>query len=190
MSAISRKSITTKPATHERWDDLVAVFGRQGAFMGCWCMYWRLKRVDFGKMGVKGRRAALKSLTKRDHPPGILFYDASKEPFGWCSIGPREDYPVLQRSYVLKPVDDAPVWSIVCFYTLEGYREKGTFRRLVPLAVDHARRNGAKHVEAYPTEGRWTGVSAYMGIADVYRSLGFREIARRKANRPVLRLDL
>ena len=27
----------------------------------------------------------------------------------------REDYAKLRRSAVMKPVDDVPVWSIVCF---------------------------------------------------------------------------
>ena len=145
-------------------------------------------------MGVKGRRSALKDLTRQARPPGILYYDMSgaegPAPFGWCSLGARDDFAVLQRSPLLKPVDDLPTWSIVCFVLQEPYRGKGLFRPLVTLAIDYARKCGAPRIEAYPRERHRTGVWAYMGVAEVYRSLGFREIARRKDGRPVLRLEL
>jgi len=124
-------------------------------------MYWRIKRSEMGRLGVKGRRAALRKLTQRALAPGILFYDAIGDaapiPFGWCSLGPREDFSVLRRSPLLKPVDDLPTWSLMCFF----------LRELHP-----------------------TGPYACMGVADVYRSLGFREIARRSEHRPVMRLEL
>ena len=188
-----KKDIIVEPATHSRWRDLETVFGKQGAYFGCWCMYWRVKRTDFGKLGVRGRKDGLRKLTRRKRPPGILYYDTSggdPVPFGWCSLGPREDYPVLARSYVLKPVDDTPVWSMLCFYMKPEYQGRGLFRHLVSLAVDYARDQGATHLEAYPRDKRYTGVDAYMGVAEVYRKLGFREIARRKADRAVVRKAL
>ena len=183
------KDIIVQPATRDRWNDLEAVFGTQGAYWGCWCMYWRVKRAEFDAMGAKRRKEGLKKLTGRKRPPGILFYDGSV-PFAWCSLGPREDFPVLARSYLTKPVDDTPVWSVVCFYVREAYQGKGLFRHLLSLAADYARSQGVTHLEAYPREKRYAGVEAYMGVADVYRKLGFREIARRKADRPVLRMTL
>ncbi len=187
-------AITALPATAERWSDLLAVFGPRGAYEGCWCMYWRAKRSDLGHMSASERQAALRKLTAKTHPPGILYYDASAEgapvPFGWCSLGPRDDFSVLRRSPNLKPVDDLPTWSIVCFFLTEPYRGKGLFRRLATLAIDYARERGAARIEAYPKERHKTGPWANMGNADVYRDLGFREIARRKEGRPVLRLEL
>ena len=47
--------------------------------------------------------------------PGLIGY-LDGRPVGWISLGPREDYAKLKRSPVMKPVDDKPVWSIVCFY--------------------------------------------------------------------------
>jgi GNAT superfamily N-acetyltransferase len=152
-------------------------------------MHWQVKRSEYEAMGKAGRKEGLKKLTRRKRPPGILFYEGSV-PFAWCSLGPREDFPVLARSYVTKPVDDTPVWSIVCFYMRKEYQGRGLFRHLVPLAVDYARSQGATHLEAYPREKQYGGVEAYMGMAHVFRKLGFREIARRKADRPVVRLAL
>ena len=34
------REIAVEAATGERWNDLLAVFGRQGAYSGCWCTYW------------------------------------------------------------------------------------------------------------------------------------------------------
>jgi GNAT superfamily N-acetyltransferase len=191
---VKKSAIAVKPATRERWADLIAVFGEHGAYSGCWCMYWRVKRAEFDTMGPNGRRAGMRRMVARAQPPGVLFYDTSGEgapvPFGWCPLGPREDFPVLQRSYVVRPVDDVPVWSMVCFYLREEYQGRGLYRHLVTLAADYARGQGATHVEAYPREGQYAGMPAYMGIADVLRSLGFREIARRKPDRPVMRLEL
>ncbi|MCH7824525.1 MAG: GNAT family N-acetyltransferase [Acidobacteria bacterium] len=87
-------------------------------------------------------------------------------------------------------MDDLPTWSIVCFFLQEPYRGRGVFRRLVTLAVDYARACGAGRIEAYPRELHTTGPYACMGIAEVYRSISFCEIARRKEYRPVLRLEL
>lgn len=186
--------IIAEPATIERWDDLVSVFGRPGAYGGCWCMYWRIKRTEMGRLRVKGRRSGLKDLTRRERPPGILYYDTSGGagpiPFGWCAMGPREDFSVLQRSPLLKPADGLPTWSLVCFFLVQPYRGMGLFRTLVTLAIDHARKQGAPRIEAYPRERHVSGPYAYMGISSVYASLGFREVARRRPDRPVLRLEL
>jgi GNAT superfamily N-acetyltransferase len=152
-------------------------------------MYWRVKRSEFDAMGATRRRDRLKKLTRRKRAPGILFYEGDV-PVAWCAIGPREDFPVLARSYVTRPVDDTPVWSMVCFYVRPEYQGRGLFRHMVKLAADYARLQGATHVEAYPREKRYEGVEAYMGVADVFHKLGFREIARRKADRPVVRLEL
>ena len=47
----------------------------------------------------------------------------------WVSLGPREDYAMLARSPVMKPVDDAPVWSVICFYTAQAARGSTTLGR-------------------------------------------------------------
>jgi GNAT superfamily N-acetyltransferase len=186
--------VVARPADAERWDDLLEVFRPRGAYDGCWCMYWRIKRSEMGRLKTAGRRAALHELTTRPRPPGLLYYEVSgggtPVPFGWCALGPREDFSVLQRSPVLKPVDELPTWSMVCFFLREPYRGRGLFRRLAALALDYARAQQAPRIEVYPRENHITGPYAYQGITSVYLSLGFREIARRKPLRPILRLEL
>lgn len=134
------------PATAERWEDLEALFGPKGAYSGCWCMFWRLSRADFNKLGGEGRKAVLHELTSRNEVAGVLAYIDGK-PIGWCSIGPREDYAALEKSRILKRVDDAPVWSVVCFFVAKGFRKRGIMSALLRGAVRYAEENGAQVIE-------------------------------------------
>ena len=99
------------------WSDLETLFGPRGAVGGCWCMYWRLTRSQFHKQKGKGAKRALRRIVGSGESPGLLAY-AGGEPVGWCAIAPRETYTRLQGSRILKPVDNQPVWSVVCFFRL------------------------------------------------------------------------
>ena len=184
-------SISFKPATSEEWKDLAALFGPRGACAGCWCMWWRLQRRDFARTKGAGTRRALKRLVDRGPAPGILAYDGDRA-VGWCCVGPREDFVLLERSRLLARIDDAPVWSIVCFFVAKDHRRRGLTRRLVAAAVTHARRHGARIVEAYPTEPAkdQPDVFVYTGLASAFTANGFVEVARRSARRPIVRKHL
>ncbi|MEM3726025.1 MAG: hypothetical protein QXK98_04075 [Candidatus Bathyarchaeia archaeon] len=101
-------SLEFHPLTTARWADLEKLFGKNGACGGCWCMWWKLKRSDFLRQRGEGNRRALKSIVDSGVVPGILAY-ADGEPVGWCAVAPREAYPTLERSRVLKRVDDKQV---------------------------------------------------------------------------------
>jgi len=51
----------------------------------------------------------MEAIIRSGEVPGILAY-LEGEPIGWCSVAPREAFPVLDRSPVLKRVDDKPVF--------------------------------------------------------------------------------
>ncbi len=125
---------------------------------------------------------------KGGHVAGLLAYDGG-EPVGWVAIEPREAYPRLARSRTLAPVDDAPVWSITCFFVARPHRGRGVTRALIEAAVRHARANGARIVEAYPVVPRGDLADAWMyhGSASTFLALGFVEVARRSASRPIVR---
>ena len=184
-----QSALTFLPATADRWGDLEALFGARGACGGCWCMWWRVKRADFERQKGEGNRQALRALVDSGEVPGLLAY-ADGEPVGWCSVGPRESYPVLSRSPILKPVDDQPVWSIVCFFVAKSRRRTGMSARLVRAAVEYAAAQGARIVEGYPVEprkGETPDVFAFVGLASTFRKLGFVEVARRSETRPIMR---
>src|SRR5215469_105232 len=114
---------TWRPLTPDRWDDLVALFGPNGASCSCWCMSFRLDSAQFRAQcagGGSANREALRTLTNAGNVPGILAYDGDI-PVGWCAVGPRDTFPKLDRSPLYRHrhnVDapaDTPAWSIVCF---------------------------------------------------------------------------
>jgi GNAT superfamily N-acetyltransferase len=181
--------LTFHPLTPERWADFEKLFGLRGACGGCWCMWWRLKRADFEqRKGAKNKRA-MKKIVDSSEVPGILAYTGA-EPIGWCAVGPRESYPVLQRSPTLKPIDDQPVWSITCFFVARPYRCRGVSSRLLKAAVQYARGQGARIIEGYPVEpkkGRMPDAFAWIGLPSSFRKAGFVEVLRRSPTRPIMR---
>ena len=152
-------------------------------------MWWRLKRSQFEKQKGPGNRRALKKIVDSGEIPGLLAY-ADGQPIAWCSVGPREAYSTLERSRILKRVDDKPVWSVVCFVVAKSFRHKGVSAALLGAAVEYASKKGAKIVEGYPVEpkkDRMPEVFAYYGFASTFRKVGFVEVARRSETRPIMR---
>ena len=186
--SLARSQPTFHPLTPDRWQDLETLFGERGAYGGCWCMWWRVSRSQFERQGNAGNKRALKALVDTGPPPGILAY-ADDHPIGWCSVGPRESYPALERSRVLKRIDDQPVWSIVCFFVARSFRRQGLLEPLLNAAIAYARAHGATIVEGYPVEphGALSSAAAFTGIAATFRNVGFVEVARRSPTRPMMR---
>ncbi len=179
-------------ATPSRWSDIETLFGERGACGGCWCMAWRLRPKDWtaGKK-AKNKRAFKKIVISGDAPGVIGYLDG--RPIAWCAVAPRQVYQFLQRSRVLSPVDDQPVWSISCLFILKPYRRQGISAQVLQAAVAFAAKRGAKIVEGYPTELSkdilpdpflWTGVPA------AFKKAGFIEVERRSQHRPIMRYIL
>lgn len=185
-------SIEVHPLTAERWADLEALFGPRGAYGGCWCMWWRLTGREFGQGAGEGNRRAMEALVGSGQVPGLLAY-ADGRPVGWCSVGPREAFGRIERSRVLKRVDDRPVWSIVCFYVGRGWRGRGLVAALLEAAVDYAAAQGAQAVEGYPLaprQDRVPAMYAFRGLVANFERAGFRQVARRSPSSPVMRREL
>ena len=181
-----------EPVTLNRWADFETLFGERGACGGCWCMWWRIKRSEFEHQKGAGNRQAMRALINKGEVPGILAYTEG-QPVGWCSVAPRSAYPVLGRSRILKPLDDKPVWSIVCLFVHKDYRDRGVSVKLLEAAVDYARGQGAEIVEGYPVEpkkDRMPAVFAFTGLAAAFLRASFTERARRSPTRPIMRREL
>jgi GNAT superfamily N-acetyltransferase len=180
--------------TPDRWPDLQAVFEAKGCSMarGCWCMYYRESgKVDVpeGVSGSDDRRRRLRAVVDAGSPSGLVGY-RDGVPVGWVALAPRADYPRLRRSPVAKAVDDVPVWSIVCFVVPPAYRHQGVATGLLRGAIAFARGRGAPALEAYPIDKEVPGADAWLwnGAMSMYRKAGFVEVARRRPERPVVRL--
>lgn len=176
------------PVTPGRWDDMVKLFGERGACGGCWCMSWRLKKADFERQKGTANKRAMKKIVMSGNVPGILAY-LDSEPIGWISVAPREQFPRLERSRNLKPVDDKQVWSVVCLFIAKPYRARGVSIALLKAAVEYVRKQGGNIVEGYPVEpnDKWPDAFAWTGITSAFVKAGFKDVLRRSPTRPIMR---
>ena len=191
-AALSLSEVVYKPVTALEWADMQALFAQDHEYRGCWCMYWRIKRSEFDRQYGQGNKQAMERIIHSGRVPGILAY-LGGQPIGWCSVAPREHFAVLDRSRTLKRVDEQPVWSIVCFFVARPYRGQGLSRALIGAAIDYARQNGARIVEAYPLipeESKSPQYGVFMGLVSTFRALGFEEVARRSKMRPIMRYEI
>ena len=173
----------------DRWDDFERLFGARGACGGCWCMWWRITRREFEENRNAGNRRAFKALVEAGEAPGILAYTRG-EAVGWCAVAPRDHYGSLERSRVLKRLDERPVWSLVCLFVSRQWRGAGIAHALVEAAASHAAASGAELIEAYPTAPRGRRlpvVSTFMGFPDLFAASGFEVCARPSPARVIMR---
>jgi GNAT superfamily N-acetyltransferase len=188
-----------RPLTPDRLPDLASLFEQGGDPRWCWCAYFRIRGFDFSKGSKARHRAAMEDATHRTdragRAPGLVAYEGD-EAVGWISIGPREDYERLAYSTVLKPLDDTPVWSIVCFVVGRRSRGQGVAKRLLDAGIDYARDHGATMLEAYPVEvidgRRVRSGDVYRGTLAMFQRAGFKVAERRttpgtRTSRPIVR---
>lgn len=185
------------PLTAERWPAGEQLFGPKGACQGCWCMYWRLPRSEWlAACGDEARRLFLARVLAGP-PPGLLAF-ADGQPVGWMQIGPRADTPEWNGARRLSApladatADEAGVWGVTCFFVRTGWRGKGITAALLAEGIAHARRSGARVLEACPIarSGKVSASTLYVGTAAVFARAGFRTVATRKESRPLVRLEL
>jgi len=168
------------PLTPDRWDDVAALFGEGGDPKTCWCMFWRLRSRDWSFANAAEARDGFHRLVEeaRDPAPGLLAYEDGRA-VGWVSVAPRDEYERLVHSKVRPPIDDTPVWSIVCFVVSRSARGKGLTSRLLDAAADYAKAHGAPGLEAYPVDpgdGRVPAALGYTGLLSTFEAAGFEVV--------------
>ncbi len=185
-----------QPLTRARWKDLEALFNGPGGSQvrGCWCMYYRRSgstEKPAGMTYAQRNKRDLKAVVDGGVVPGLIGY-RNGEPVAWISLGPREDYRKLERSPVMKAVDDKPVWSVICFFTAKHARGEGVSAQMLAGAALYARTQGATLLEAYPVDkpGRSGDDNMWFGAKAMYDRAGYKEVARRKPTRPIVRKAL
>ena len=191
-----KHGLDVHPLDTQRFKDLETLFNGPGGSVvrGCWCMcYRRSGRAQKPSDMTYGQfnKCSLKALVAKGVCPGLLGY-RDGVPIAWVSLGPREQYAKLARSSVMKPVDDKPVWSIICFYTAKEARGQHLAEAMLKAAIEYARSRGARLVEAYPVDGRGriADDSMWFGAKSMYDRAGFVEVARRRPTRPLVRKTL
>jgi GNAT superfamily N-acetyltransferase len=169
--------LSTKELTPRLWPEVEALFGKNGASGGCWCQAWRIEKGEKWKE-VQGavakerlRNGILKGTTL-----GVLAFDGDT-PIGWCTFGPRDSFPRLNRAPSLLCADSSRVWSVPCFFVIRGYRGRGVASAMLEHALEAMKAKGAEIVEGYPSkpnkEGKYIDAFAWTGTISLFEKLGF-----------------
>lgn len=131
----------------------------------------------------------MKSTVESGAVPGLPAYHDNR-PVGWVAVEPRETYGRLSRSKILRPVDDQPVWLVVCQFVAKECRGRGVSVGLLKAAAGYVRDQGGTIIEGYAVEPRKNPlppVFAYYGLAAAFSAAGYEEVARRSETRPIMR---
>ena len=185
--------LTVRPLTRDDWPVIERLFGPKGACGGCWCMLWRApyggQRFEDDK-GLPNKQA-FRKLVSSGEVYGCLAF-AGNEPVGWCSIGPRGSFPGLERSRVLQTDWDEGTWSVTCLFIPQRWRGRGIALALVRNAVELARHEGARELEAYPVVPRCEGTAipaafAWTGVPSIFEKAGFLVATPVGNRRPIYR---
>lgn len=184
-------NLSFRPLTSGLWIDFEHLFGPRGACGGCWCMFWKLRGKAFDENTGEPARQMQKSEVESGTVPGLLVFDEN-EAIGWIAVEPRSAYPKLAHSRILKPVDDADVWSVTCFFVAKQSRRQGLTVELLKASVEYVRAQGGKIVEGYPVETikDMPAPFIYTGTAAAFQKAGFVEVARRSETRPIMRYTI
>ncbi len=187
----SPEKIEIRELRAEEWPAFEKLFGDRGACGGCWCMAWRRPGRDWEKHRGAENKRAMKALVTDGMADGVLAF-AGGEPVGWCSIGPRADFPALESKRSLATQWNERTWSITCFFVDRGRRGKGVAQKLLEGAVKLARSRGAHTIEGYPAAssdgfhgGKLPSAFAWTGLPQMFKRAGFKRLAKTPGKRPV-----
>jgi len=185
MGKETSPALAFHPVTRERLPDLERFSREHGKFRWCSCMRWRMTSTQFKESTGQQRAAALVGLVQGGTPVGVLAF-AQDRPVGWCSVAPRETYEGLARYKALPRLDDAPVWSVVCFFIDRRFRRQGVMLGLLSAGVDYAVSCGASIVEGYPVAPH-SGLYTFMGSPATFLRAGFVDVTPGGWERRVMR---
>lgn len=186
-----RFRLSIQPLTVVNWEDLLSLFGENGACGNCWCMYYRLKKPDFesGKTSGKNKKA-LRKLVTNEEPTGVIGY-IDQTPVAWCALAPREQFIRLENSRIHKRIDNQHVWSIPCLFVKKEFRRNGVSLALLKGVASYARKCKINTIEAYPLLSKNTklpGAFAWPGMYSAFKKAGFETASRKSKSRPIVRL--
>lgn len=194
--------VDVRPATADRWNDVIAVFGRRGQDPSwCWCQLFLhpARATHPADHAAPDNRDALhQQITHAAVPPGLIAY-VDGHPAGWTRVGPRAGFPGVTGNKALARVlsaDDAGIWWVACFAVDPRYRRSGVGSALLEATAEFARQHGATAVEGHPVDvaglkaARAAASGLYTGTKAMFAAAGFTEVARTYPTRPVMRLSI
>jgi GNAT superfamily N-acetyltransferase len=196
--------LTIVPANKASCDDLQTVFGPRGAAAFCQCQRYKLRPKEaFRKFPVEERAHRLRTQTECGNPRSkttsglVAYHDGA--PVGWCAVEPRPRFTGLLRNNRVpwegrnEDKADETVWAVTCVFVRAGFRGRGVAYALARAAVDHARTNGARALEAYPILAKpgaqitWDEI--HVGSPSIFAAAGLTQVTHPTPRRLVMRLD-
>ena len=194
-------TITIEPATAGRFADVQHALSGGGDGRGCQCQWWMITNAEWNRTTQEQRQQRLHAEIAEGPPPALIAY-VDGEAAGFVRVGPRTTHVRLARTRAIapnsaEPWDDPAVWTVSCFVIRREHRGRGLSAQLLSAAIDHARRGGARAIEAYPTDTatdtdaiRRRSNDLYRGVLSTFLAAGFREVARPKPELAIVELDL
>ena len=174
-------SVEAVRATAARWDDVVDLFTRPGPRGGtpipgqCWCQYWLTRGSEYWDGEGGGNRARLEAQLRDGSATALLAYLDGRA-VGWSRLGPRASFVRLAHARTLQPVDDLPVWSVVCFYVDPAAKRQGVASALLEAGVELARDAGAPALEGYAARPHHPNIDSYTGYLPMFLAAGFERV--------------
>jgi GNAT superfamily N-acetyltransferase len=190
------------PANKATCDDLDTLYGERGSAQRCRCQRYKLHPGEsFASLGAQELAARQQEQTRCGEPAagptsGLVAY-LGEEPVGWCAVEPRPAYHALLRPPFRihwegreEDREDESVWAITCLFVRAGHRKRGISRALAEAAVEHARGQGARAVEAYPLVVKNViDEELHVGTESVFADAGLSVVSHPSKRRVVMRLD-
>jgi GNAT superfamily N-acetyltransferase len=182
------------PSDEVPWEDVEAIF--DGSEPGkCRCQRYKVKGWMWRDSTMDERLAAHEEQSARGS--GLVAY-VDGQPAGWVAVEPRCDYAKLLDMPIpwkgrAEDKDDDGVWAVTCFVVRKGFRRQGLTYELAAATVEHARKNGARAVEAYPMVAapgqNVTWGEMHVGARQVFEEAGFVQVTHPTKRRFVMRVD-
>ena len=186
--------ISTVELAPRFWPQVEALFGKTGACGGCWCQAWRIEKGEKWN-DVKGAIAKerLHNGILGGTTLGIIAFDG-ETPIGWCTFGPRDSFPRLNRARSLQCADSSRVWSLPCFFVIRGYRGKGVAKAMLKHAFEAMREKGVEIAEGYPSkpnkDGQYIAAFSWTGTISLFEKAGFATAGNAEGSKRRVRKQL
>lgn len=185
--AATPPKLTFKPVGRATRDDFIAVFDGKGGPKYCWCMAYRVtpEEAKTAPSSAARKTLMLGRIDKRV-PTGLVGY-VDNEPVAWVSVAPKSTFNNKLGGPDADP--DDKVWSLTCMYMRRTIRGQGLGHALIDAAIKHAKKKGAKVLEAYPVKPTSPSYR-FMGFIPAFEKVGFKEVGTEGSRRHVMQLTL
>jgi GNAT superfamily N-acetyltransferase len=146
-------------------------------FGGCFCAVWtgfdetwEARCADKTQPNFSITR---KNVESGKHVGFLVYQD--DELVGWTGSGPKTAFPFLKEKLGSRLSEFSEnIWSVGCLAVKEAFRGKGISELIIKAVAAEASKNGATHLEAYPTKP-FHEPRIFRGTHRLYCKLGFTE---------------